>query len=203
MADVKAVQAERVRDLTGQLGGIGKQEMPEILFQEISPGREPVTVYSVEDGRPVDVPAYMLGAVMTKTLDDGRFMFVAEKENAPEYKLGTVLCFLHPDSPMREVVEAVGLGAIKCRKATLASDHSKRLHGQHRHKQEWSAVQEYLEDKKEEKREARQDKQLEATLSIARGGQTVELVKCSVEGCKYEGTKRQLSGHKMGAHKEV
>jgi hypothetical protein len=209
MADAKAAQAERVRDLTGQLKGIGQQEMPEILFQEISPGREPVTIYSVEDGRPVPVPAYMLGAVMTKTLEDGRFMFVSDAKDAPEYKLGTVKCFLNPDSPMREMVEAVGLGAITCRKATLASEHSRRIHGQHRHKQEWAAVKEYIEDQKEAKRETRQDKQLEATLSIARGGSaTQDVTDVKVYGtpertcdiCGKTGFKR-IKAHKSMAHK--
>ncbi|KKL57774.1 hypothetical protein LCGC14_2232040 [marine sediment metagenome] len=170
---------------------------------ENSPGRAPVTVYSIEDGRPVAVPAYMLGPVMTKTLEDGRFMFVSRAEDAPEYKLGTVKCFLNPDSPMREIVEAVGLGAIKCLKVTLRSEHSKRMHGQHRHKQEWAAVQEYLEDRKEEKREARQDEQLEATLSIARGGQTaVAVPKGECDICGKTGLKR-VGAHKRGAHREV
>ncbi len=220
----KAEQAERIRDLKSQIAGVGVQEMPEILFQEISPGREPVTVYSAENGRPVAVPAYMLNSVMTKTLEDGRFMFVAKAEDAPEYKLGTIKCFLHPNSPMRGIVEAVGLGAINCRKESLASDHSGRVHAQHRHKQEWAAVQEHLEDKKEEKREARQDKQLKATLSIARGGQAatsdtefldkmsekvwhdpekvVRAVKGQCDICGKTGLKR-VKAHKSMAHKEV
>jgi len=160
-------------------------------------------VYAAEEGGPFQAPAYMLGPVMTKTLEDGRFMFVSRAEDAPEYKLGTVKCFLNPDSPMREIVEAVGLGAIKCLKVTLRSEHSKRMHGQHRHKQEWAAVQEYLEDRKEEKREARQDEQLEATLSIARGGQTaVAVPKGECDVCGKTGFKN-VGAHKRGAHKEV
>ena len=205
----KAEQAERVRDLKSQIAGVGVEEMPEIQFQIISPGREPVTVYAAEDGRPVQVPAYMLGPVMGKTLEDEmispgrepRFMFVSRAEDAPEYKLGTVKCFLNPDSPMREIVEAVGLGAIKCRKVTLRSEQSKRLHAQHRHKQEWAAVKEYLEERKEEKREARQDKQLEATLSIARGG-TAVAVKGECDVCGKTGFKN-VGAHKRGAHREV
>ena len=207
MADAKAAQAERVRDLTGQLKGIGQQEMPGILFQEISPGREPVVIYSVEDGRPVPVPAYMLGAVMTKTLEDGRFMFVSDAKDAPEYKLGDVKCFLNPDSPMRGMVEAVGLGAMTCRKATLSSEHSRRIHGQHRHKQEWAAVKEYIEDQKEAKREARQDEQLTATLAIAGRApeQRVHAVvidnpKGECDICGKKGFKR-IKAHKSMAHR--
>ena len=199
----KAEQAERIRDLTKQIAGVGVQEMPEIQFQMISPGREPVTIYAAEDGRPVAVPAYMLGQVMTKTLDNGDFMFVADPKDAPEYKIGDIKCFLHVDAPERVIVEEIGLGAVQCRKHTLPSQHAWRMHGQHRHKQEWAAYQEFIEDRKEEKREQRSDEQLEATLSIARGGAAVAVKgECDVEDCDYTGTKRQLAGHKMGAHKE-
>ena len=201
MAQDKAVQAERVRDLRSQLGGIGNSEMPEIQFMMISPGREPVTVYSAEDGRPVAVPFYMLGEVMKKTLDDGRYMFVADAKSAPEYKLGDVPCFLHPDSPMREIVEAVGLGGVTCHKSTLASEHSMRIHAQHRHKQEFAAYSEYKEDRKEEKRDKRLDEQLEATLSIARGG-TAVAVKGECDICGKTGLKR-VGAHKSMVHKEV
>ncbi len=200
MAQDKAVQAERVRDLRNQLGGIGNSEMPEIQFQVISPGRAPVTIYAVEDGRPVTIPEYYLPAVMTKTLDDGRYMFVADAKDAPEYKMGEVKCFLHPDSPMREIVEAVGLGAIKCQKSTLASDYAGTIHGEHRHRQEWGAVAKHLKEEKEAKAIARQDEQLQATLSIARGGAAVA-VKGECDVCGKGGFKN-VSAHKRGAHKE-
>ena len=202
MQDV-AKRAERVRDLKGQIEGLGPQAQAEILFQEISPSREPVTIYSTQNGEPIQVPAYMVGAVMEKTLPDGSFMFVAEKENAPEFKLGTVKCFLHPDSPVRAIVDKLGLSSIRCEAQHLASPHSERIHGQHRHKQERAAYQEYLDaqEKAEDKEDRR--KQLEATLAIARGDsprvEKAQLVSCA--DCDYEGTKRQLSGHRMGAHK--
>ncbi len=202
----KAAQAERIRDLTKQIAGVGVKEMPEIQFQMISPGREPVTIYAVEDGRPVAVPAYMLPQVMTKTLDDGRFMFVSDPKDAPEYKMGSIVCFLHVDAPERAIIEKIGLGAVKCRKHTLPSEHAWRMHGQHRHKQEWAAYQEYKEDRKEEKREQRQDEQLAATLSIARGGTALGIenpvaVKGECDVCGKTGLKR-VKAHKSMAHKE-
>ena len=167
------VRAERVRDLKSQIAGLGAQEIGEIVFQEISPGREPVTIYSVVDGEPIPVPAYMVEAVMGKTLDDGRFMFVAQKKNAPEYTLGSVKCFLHAESPERAILAEIGLAAASCPAAHLASPHSKRMHAQHRHKQEWAAFQEYVTAQKTAEYEARQQAQLDATLDIARaaGGQ--------------------------------
>jgi hypothetical protein len=196
----KAATAERVRDLKSQIAGLSAEEVGEILFLEISPGREPVIVYSAEDGSPTPVPTYRIDEVMGLTDKDGNHRFVAEAKDAPEYKPGNVKCFMHKDSPERAILEEIGLSAATCPADQLGSLHSKRQHGLHRHKQEWAAYQEYKENEKEEKREARQDKQLEATLAIARGGVgQAELVQCSE--CDYKGTKRQLAGHKMGAHK--
>lgn len=204
MAD-KAAQAERIRDLKQQISGVGGEEMEGIQFTMISPGHAPVRIYAVEDGRPLDVPGSMLNSVMTKTLDNGKFMFVADPAKAPEYKLGDVKCFLHPDSPMSEIVKAVGLSGVTCGKGTLGSEHSKRIHGQHRHKQEWEAVQEYIENEKEAKRETQQDEQLKATLAIADRGQVATPPRSVMRGecdiCGKTGLKR-VSAHKSMVHKE-
>lgn len=200
MPDAPAVQAERMRDLRGQVAEIGKTDMPEILFQHISPGREPVTVYSTKDGCPTKIPAYMLGAAMDLHNEDGTFRFVADAKDAPEYKMGQIKCFLHKDSPERPILELVGLGNSTCPAEHLASEHAKRMHGLHRHKQEFAAWQEYVENKKEETRDARQSKQLEATLSIARGGTQVVKGECDI--CGKTGLKR-IKVHKSMVHKEV
>ena len=173
MANKVAVDAEKRRDLKSQLDGLNTQDQGEIIFMHISPGREPVTIYRAKTGEPVEVPAYMVRAVMEKE-EDGRPMFVARKEDAPEYKLGTIKCFLHADSPERPILEEIGLSGVTCPAAHLASQHARRQHGLHRHKQEWAAYQEFMEDEKEGKREARLDKQLQATLDVAEraGGQT-------------------------------
>jgi hypothetical protein len=195
----KAATAERVRDLKSQIAGLSAEEVGEILFLEISPGREPVIVYSAENGAPTPVPAYRIGEVMGLTDKDGNHRFVAEAKNAPKHKLGTVKCFLHVDSPERAILEEIGLGAIRCSKDTLASLHSKRQHAMRRHKQEWAAYQEYVEYRKEEVREARQDKQLDATLSIARGAMAVATPKGECDICGKTGFKN-VGAHKRGAH---
>jgi hypothetical protein len=141
----------------------------------------------------------MLGAAMQLTNEDGTFRFVALAKDAPEYKLGTIKCFLHPDSPERPILELVGLGSATCPKATLASLHSKRQHGLHLHKQEWAAYQEFVESEKEAKREKRLDEQLEATLSIARGSPPEELPKGECDICGKTGFKN-VGAHKRGAH---
>jgi hypothetical protein len=192
----KAATAERVRDLKSQIAGLSAEEVGEILFLEISPGREPVIVYSAEDGSPTPVPSYRINEVMSLTDTDGNHRFVAEAKDAPEHKLGTVKCFLHKDSPERPILEKIGLGGVFCPAEHLASEHSKRIHGFHRHKQEWAAYQEYEENRKGEVREARLDQQLEATLSIARGGQTPK-GECDI--CGKIGFKN-VGAHKRGAH---
>ena len=213
MAEV-AERAERIRDLKGQIAGLGADVQTEILFQQISPGREPITIYSVLNGEPIQVPRYMVGGVMEKRLPDGRFMFVSRQEEAPEYKLGTIKCFLHPESPEQAILEEIGLSTTSCPAAHLTNQHSKRIHAQHRHKQEWAAYTQYKEDKKEEANLARQERQLEATLAIARaaGQQAAEPQVLSNPGpppkarrgvcdiCGKEGLKN-VSSHKRGAHR--
>jgi hypothetical protein len=215
----KAATAERIRDLKSQIANLSAEEVGDILFLEISPGREPVTVYSVEDGSPVPVPAYRINEVMGLTDKDGNPRFVAEAKDAPEYRPGTVKCFLHKDSPERPILEMIGLQSATCPKGTLANDQSKRMHALHRHKNEWVAYQGYVEDQKEEKREKRLDSQLDATLALAGGGQkdgefldemsakvhrdpqkVVRAVKGECDICGRTGLKR-VKAHKSMAHK--
>ena len=171
-----AKRAEQVRDLKQQVEGLATEALPGVVFIEIDEGRELVTIYSTEDGRPVTIPAYMVPPVLDRRREDGQYRFVADKDKAPEYKLGTILCFMHPDAPERATLDAAGLGGKFCRKHTLPSDYAATIHGEHRHRQEWAAYQRYVAGQKEAKREQRLDEQLEATLSIARaqGSQAVE-----------------------------
>ena len=216
MPQEKAVQAERTRDLRGQVAEIDKSDEPEILFMEISPGRVPIRVYSTKNGEHIDVPAYMIGAAMELKNEDGTFRFVADAKNAPEYKPGTIKCFLHKDSPERPILELVGLGSSFCPAEHLGSEYSKRMHGLHRHKQEFAAYQEHRENEKEAKAVARQEEQLEATLAIARGGTpssaavadrpkaTVGLVDPPAGQCDICGKTgfKNVGAHKRGAHNE-
>lgn len=209
----KAATAERVRDLKSQIAGLSAEEVGEILFLEISPGREPVTVYSTENGSPVPVPAYRINEVMSLTDREGNPRFVSDPDKAPTYVPGTVKCFMHKDSPERPILEKIGLSGAFCPAEHLASEHSKRIHGHHRHKQEWAAYQEYVENRKEERREARQDEQLAATLTIARGGTATTLEqsarnsgsrpisKGECDICGRTGLKR-VKAHKSMVHKE-
>ena len=169
-----AEREEKIRDLTGEVAELDRAE-PEVLFQLRSPRRQLVTIYSTTDGEPIPIPESMVRAAMNATRADGVRRFAARKEDVPEYKLGDVKCFLHPDSPERDILAKIGLAGATCPAPHLASGHSKRVHAEHRHKQEWAALQEFLNDQKENVREARAERQLQATLDLARGASSAEV----------------------------
>jgi hypothetical protein len=204
-----AEREERIRDLRRQVSELEGQAEDEVVFQEISPRRRPVMLYSTTDGEPIPVPEYMVRAALGATGPDGKPRFVSRKADAPEYKLGDVRCFLHPESPERGILAEIGLSGVVCLSGHLASGHAKRLHAEHRHKHEWAALQEYLNDKKEQRREQRLDKQLEATIGLARkaseGGAVQParpaMGECDFPGCGKTGLKN-VSAHKRGAHQE-
>jgi hypothetical protein len=191
------------RDLRPQASGLGGLEK-EVLFQHIRTGQSPVTIWAMADGEELEVPEHIVASAMQKKDAEGNWMFTMKKGEAPPYVGGTVLCFLHADSPEREsgVLDKIGLAGKRCPKGNLASEHSKRIHAATRHHKEQEAHQYYLDrEEKQEDRDAQRG-QLAATLALAgKATGQVEPVSCSVEGCDYEGTKRQLAGHRMGAHK--
>jgi hypothetical protein len=196
-----AEKAQEVRDLRAQLGAAQEDPgEPEIVFRESSPRKRMGTLYSMVNGEPLQVALEQIERVIEKRLPNGKYMFTANKEEAPEYKLGDVKCFLHEESPERAIVLELGLGAITCPAAHLANAHSKRIHGEHRHGQEWRAFQEHIKEAKERADIERQNMQLEATLALAGRASDNPLEQCPE--CNYTGTKQQMFGHKS-KHKEA
>lgn len=210
MVNPVAEREERRRDLRGQIGELSAEDSAGVLFIDNSPGRRPVTVYSVLTGEPITFPEYMVGPQMQKRLTDGRFAFVSSQDQAPAYKRGKYKCFLHKDSPERPMLTEIGLDGMFCEAAHLGSTHAKRIHAMHRHKQEWAAYQEYQADLERERDRDRQEKQLEATLRIAGMAQAAAQAApqaaaasafvCDVCG-EAKSTKLALAGHKR-SHKE-
>ena len=203
----------RPKEATG-LGGMEG----EILFQHIRTGQELVTIYSMQDGEAISVPEHLVAAAMQKPGQGGGFMFTQNESEAPEYVPGTVLCFLHADSPEREsgVLKEIGLSGKFCEKATLGSEDSKHWHGKTRHGREAARLQDYLDRKEKKEDRDRQAQQLEATLAIARdsatqrgevvrgtsdnlGAETFPCDQCDTEAKSAAG----LSAHVRGAHKEA
>lgn len=163
-----ATKERRARDLRAQVADLEPGLGGEVIFEHIRTRRGLVTIYSMADGEPIAIPEYMVRAALSKVIDD-QFMFTDDPKEAPEYRRGTVKCFLHADSPERAsgVLAEIGLAGKTCPADHLASVHSKRTHGERRHGREWAAYKEYVDTEKEEKAIARQEQQLEATLALA------------------------------------
>src|SRR3990170_1054550 len=206
-----AQRERKARDLRSQIDGLQSGLEGEIVFQHIRTRRNLVTVYATLDGEPIPIPEYMVRAALLKTLPDGRYMFTDNKDEVPEYKHGSIKCFLHTDSSERAtgILDEIGLAGKTCPAGRLSSVHSKRMHGRHRHKQEWAAYEEYTKDQKEALQTTRQEQQLEATLEIARGSGVTSPAPsqpqtpkgaCDVPGCGRTGLKN-VASHKRWAHK--
>ena len=206
-----AEKERRARDLRSQVAEL-EPGLDGVIFEHIRTRRELVTVYSMADGEAIPVPEYMVRAVMTKRVD-GEYMFTDNPEEAPEYRKGTVKCFLHADSTERAsgVLDEIGLKGKVCPAGSLASVHSKRTHGERRHGREWAAYQEFLNDEKEANAIARQEKQLEATLALAGkaaaetaayAGEPARVLdpKTTCDICGKSGLKR-VKAHKSMVHK--
>ena len=172
---VTAEQLRRGRDLAEQDSEL-RAEKDGLLFMEISKREPPITLYSMTDGEPIEMSRAIAEMAIKKKYKGAGFMFTNDPNEAPKYKLGTVKCFLHPDSPERELLTEVGMSSKTCASEHLASPYSKRIHAQHRHKDEWAAFTEYRDDIKEQAAIARQEKQLDATLALAgkAAGKTVK-----------------------------
>lgn len=163
-----AEKERRARDLRAQVAELEPGLEGEVVFEHIRTRRGIVTIYSMKDGEAIPIPEYMVKAALTKVVD-GEYMFTDDPSETPEYRKGTVKCFLHAESSERTsgVLGEIGLAGKTCPAGSLASVHSKRTHGERRHGREWAAYKEYLDDKKEEKAIARQEKQLDATIALA------------------------------------
>jgi len=156
-----------MRDLKAEITGLSVEDNQEFMIEDISPGRAPVTLYALSDGCPSVFPSYMVPTILSKRREDGSYAFTSDPTKAPQYHRGRIKCFLHPDSPEWPTIQELGLGGKTCASEHLRTTNSKRIHAQHRHKQEWTAYQEYLKDQKEAEQARQQALQLEATLAMA------------------------------------
>lgn len=168
MADAAIAREQEIRDLSTQIDELRRQDQGEIIFRENSPQRRKVALWRMSDGEPISLPEYMAKAAIRK-MEGGRYAFTSHKEQAPEYRLGHIKCFLHKDSPDQEFLGEIGLSgpANHCRKETISNEYSKLMHAKHRHKEEWDAYQSFLDDHKESQAIERAERQLNATLALA------------------------------------
>ena len=146
------------------------------------------------------MPRHIAEVAIRKRYTNGRYMFTNDQAEAPEYKRGSIKCFLHSESAERTsgLLAAVGIAQLSCPNAHLASLYAKRNHAENRHGKRWAALEEYRREQKEQAREEREQKQLDATLALA--GNAAKSYICADCGKAFTES-NQLQGHKMGAHK--
>jgi len=173
-----AIAEEDRRDLTDRITDIDAEAQAEILFQDTSPARPMTILYATLDGEPIPMTRKRAREMLQRKLPDGRYMFVAPNEDGskpahlPEYRLGSVKCFMHRDSDERPELDAeLGMAGKACPKDALANLYAKRIHERTCHKREREMWQGYQDDKKEAEAIARQDRQYEAMMALAQSNQ--------------------------------
>lgn len=165
-----AEQAEQARDLRAQVEELRtRSDRSEIVFIENSPGRTPVTIYSLVDGEPLPIPEYMLDAALSKRQESGQFRFTGDKNKAPEYRLGDVKCFLHPESVERTsgLLAEAGVAGISCSSAHHPSRYAMEEVAKSKHKKQWAALQAFVAERRRQEEHDMQRAQLDATLALA------------------------------------
>jgi len=95
----------------------------------------------------------MLVSQLKKTRPDGSRVFTLQKPDITP-KTGVIKCHLHSENPMRAYYDEMGFPV--CRKSNLISPYQQERHMQHRHPDEWRAIEkDRLEKEKAEGREFR------------------------------------------------
>lgn len=170
MTQAFAEQMEQARDLRTQLTGLEQGDEREMLFQEWSPGRKMIKLWSLIDGQEIVIPKYMVLPALNKKQPNGKYVFTAKQEDAPAFKNGNVRCFLAEGSPEREsgLLDEAGLSHLPlCPADGLRSGYSKRIHAQNRHRQSWETLQDHIKEHEREEAREEQRKQTAAMLSLA------------------------------------
>lgn len=168
-SNIEAQKAQEVRDLRNQISDLSAEDEQNIVFKKPSP-RRMTTVYSMLDGEPLPVPASSVLRTLEKRLPGTReYMFTARQEDAPEYKLGSVKCFLHPESAYRTsgILAEAGISMHSCPSAHHPSKYAMEEVAKAKHKKQWQALQAYLADQERTEERAERRQQLDATLALA------------------------------------
>ena len=168
-----AHEEESRRDMVDRIAGIDAADQAEIMFADTSPPRPLTVLYATLDGEPVIVTRKRARLLLTRTLPDGKYMFIAPLEDGsppssvPEYRQGSVKCFMHKESEERELLDSLGMAGKLCIAGKLANIYAKRIHERKCHKREREMYQDYLDDKKEAASIERQEMQYTAMIALA------------------------------------
>lgn len=168
MQETHAQQVEEALNLKRQLGVLDQISDSDMIFQDTSPPTRWDTVYSTKDGEPIRVKRHRLQATLEKRLPDGSRAFTAFKDQAPQYELGKVKCFLAEGAPERELVDALNIApGFYCPAKHLANPMAAEVHAEKRHPTRWRMYQRHIEEEKRNRDRDRQDAQIAAILKLA------------------------------------
>lgn len=169
-AEQEALAEKFMEDLEKR-GGVSVEELTDQYFPQPEDGDSEIAnidrdkrashyieIYSLQDGKPSQVPSYMLANKVSQRDRFGKPVFTPVKSRAPEYMLGTIKCLLHPENEEADLMREIGAVAIPCHKSNLRTKLDLRRHMEHRHSDEWNAYQEHLaEVEKQAEREHREN----------------------------------------------
>lgn len=163
-----AQQVEGAIDLKSQIAGLYDPGDSDFLFQDTSPPTRWETVYSTETGEPIPVKRHRVIATLQKRLPNGAKAFTARQEDVPEYRLGTVKCFLAKGSKERARVDELNISpGYYCIAEHLANEGAAEVHAEKRHPTRWRQYKALLDREERQRDRERQDAQTAAILSLA------------------------------------
>lgn len=166
---VTAEQLRRGRNLADEDAALAAESSQDVVFMDMTPKEPPITLYAMSDGEAIPMPPWIAKMAIRKRYKGGGYMFTNDPNEAPQYKLGAVKCFLHAESPERlsGVLDEVGVASVICPAEHLASKYARRIHAENRHGKRWAAYQEHKKELQEEADRAERKMQLDATLALA------------------------------------
>ena len=180
-----AHEEESRRDMVDRIAGIDAADQAEIMFADTSPPRPLTILYATLDGEPVIVTRKRARLLLNRKLPDGEYMFIAPLQDGsppahlPEYRLGSVKCFMHKESEERERLDSLGMAGKLCIAGHLANIYAKRIHERKCHKREREMWQDYLDDNKEAAAIERQEQQYTAMMALAERAAPPETAKAA------------------------
>jgi len=123
-----------------------------MTVKEIS-GAGYVYVWDTRTFEKIPILYYMLPSKLRSRREDGSFRFTTTEPKEKPYR-GTIKCMLHADSPNRKHFDELGFRV--CPKSNITNQHQLRLHMMHRHRQEWTAIEQERQDKERQEDRALQ-----------------------------------------------
>ena len=130
-----------------------------------------VTLYSTASGQPSTVLRGMAAKKLRQrwpedTQDVPEALWgkpVFTRKPLRQYTTGKLPCMLNPDHLESSFIKEIGLGHIVCRKHNMPTEFAVRQHMQHKHSDEWQAIQS-AEVRRDANRKDRTDEENNALL---------------------------------------